>query len=84
MLSKDIGEYKELVPPIFMNRHRINENHEHVTAVYFGIAKTGVLKLSEEEVTEECKWFTEEELEQSEVPEHTKVYALKALESLRG
>src|SRR3989344_5859609 len=25
----------ELIPPIFVNRHRINEKHEHVTLVYF-------------------------------------------------
>ena len=60
-LPKDL-DYKELIPPQFMNRHRINSNHEHITFVYFAKSKTDKLNLSEEEKTEACKWFTIEEL----------------------
>ena len=37
LLPKIKGDtaYKELIPPKFMNRHRINDTHEHVALVYF-------------------------------------------------
>src|SRR5689334_15505660 len=34
----DGPDYRELVPPKFMNRHRIGATHEHVTLVYFARA----------------------------------------------
>jgi len=77
------ADYKELIPPIFMNRHRINENHEHVTLTFFAKAKTDELVLSETEKTENCKWFNSEELESAkDIKEDIKFYALKALETL--
>ena len=76
-------EYKELIAPRFLNRHRINENHEHVTLVYFAKSNSDKLILSEKEVTEGCKWFTKEELDNdSSIPIHVKYYAKKALEEL--
>src|SRR3989338_5192610 len=56
-------KYKELIPPQFLNRNRISETHEHVTLTYFAKSETDKLNLSEDEITEECKWFTLEELE---------------------
>src|SRR3989344_4139224 len=41
-LTKKEG-YTELIPPQFMNRHRINETHEHITLVYFAKARTDKL-----------------------------------------
>ena len=76
--------YKELIPPIFMNRHRINENHEHVTGVYFARAFTDKLILSEKEKSKECRWFTSQDLDDNklEIKEMVKFYAKTALEFL--
>jgi len=81
LLKQD--NYSELIPPRFMNRHRINEKHEHVTLVYFAYSPTDELIISEEEKGE-CKWFTMEELNdpKSEVPLHVKFYAKAALTEL--
>ncbi|OGJ12312.1 hypothetical protein A3K62_00810 [Candidatus Pacearchaeota archaeon RBG_16_35_8] len=75
--------YIELIPPIFLNKHRINETHEHVTLVYFATAKTDVLKLSQKEKSDEVRWFTKQELEENGygVSESIRHYALKALEN---
>lgn len=82
-LTKRDG-YKELIPPQFMNRHRINESHEHVTLVYFARANTDKLILSESEKSDGCRWFTREELDDPryKLKEDIKMYAQNALEKL--
>ena len=78
------ADYTELVCPAFMNRHRINDQHEHVTLVYFATAQTRVLNPpATTEGRAECRWFTAEDLQAaSEVNEHTKNYAHAALRKL--
>lgn len=85
-ISNETDEYKELMPPRFLNRHRINEKHEHVTMVYFGIAKNDNIKQGENEVSDEVKWFNAGELDNPEykVKEGVRYYAKKALEELKG
>jgi 8-oxo-dGTP pyrophosphatase MutT (NUDIX family) len=80
-IPKKEGDYQELLPPRFLNRHRIKDNHEHITLTYFARTKTDKLKLSNREKTEECKWFSLEELENPEyqIKEHIKKYAKTAL-----
>jgi len=80
-IPKKKEDYQELLPPRFLNRHRINENHEHITLTYFARAKTDKLKLSKKEKTEECKWFNLEELEnpEYEIKDDIKQYAKTAL-----
>lgn len=77
-------DYKELIPPKFMYRHRINDSHEHVSLVYFARSSTDRLKLSENEKTENARWFTRDEINDSryDVKPHIKIYALSALDSL--
>ena len=79
----DIPDYKELTPPMFLNRHKINETHEHISLIYFAKSKTDALKVSKDkEISEECRWFSKEELENStEIQPHIKFYALKALKN---
>lgn len=76
--------YKELIPPQFMNRHRINDSHEHVSLVYFARSNTDKLVLSEKEKSEDCRWFTREELNDPKygIKDHVKMYALSALDKL--
>ena len=53
-------DYTELIPPVALNRHRIKENHEHLTLVYFASSKTDALNPSRKEVSKELKWFTKD------------------------
>ncbi|MFH1325320.1 MAG: NUDIX domain-containing protein [archaeon] len=80
----DEEDYKELVPPEFLNIHKINETHKHITLTYFARANTDNLILSEDEKSDECKWFSKEEISNPEhnIKEHIKMYAKKALEKL--
>jgi len=77
--------YKELIPPEFMNIHRINDTHQHISLVYFATSDTDQLILSETEVSDGCKWFTKEELDnpQYQLSEVIKKYARTALEKLK-
>jgi 8-oxo-dGTP pyrophosphatase MutT (NUDIX family) len=78
-LSKD---YKELIPPAFLNRHRINDTHEHVTMTYFAVADSDKVTNSSAEVAEDLKWLSASELDDPEyaLPEHVRHYARTALE----
>jgi 8-oxo-dGTP pyrophosphatase MutT (NUDIX family) len=74
------AEYKELIPPKFMNRHRINPTHEHVTLTYFARSETDVVK--PENPIDQWKWVDAKELDQMELRESVRFYAKKALEEL--
>lgn len=52
--------YTELIPPTFLNRHRINSTHEHVSLTYLAKSKTDKLSFSEGKT--DCHWFKYEEL----------------------
>ncbi|HKC14795.1 MAG TPA: NUDIX domain-containing protein [Patescibacteria group bacterium] len=78
------GDTLELIPPYFLNRHRIEPNHEHVVLVYFATSSTDkILQPTKGEQSEECRWFSKKEIEQSEdIIPNVKFYAIKALEKL--
>lgn len=82
--SYEKDDTADLIPPYFLNRNKVNRVHEHITFVYF--AKTNTYKIKqgmEKEQSEECKWFTEEEIEQDKgIIPSIKFYALKALKVL--
>jgi 8-oxo-dGTP pyrophosphatase MutT (NUDIX family) len=84
ILKTDNLKYKELIPPKFLNRHYINDNHEHITMIYFAFSKTDEIKSSEEEKSEEIKWFTKKELDEEkfDLKENIKFYAKEALREL--
>jgi 8-oxo-dGTP pyrophosphatase MutT (NUDIX family) len=75
--------FKELIPPKHINRHKINDTHEHIALVYFAKANTDQLVLSKIEVTEDCKWLTKEELNDLNLNKDIKKYAIHALELLQ-
>ena len=79
----DSQDYKELVSPVFLNRHRINDTHEHVTLTYFATSKSADVVQGIGEVSEELRWFTKEELDDPkyDIKEHIKQYAKAALET---
>ena len=76
--------YRELIPPQFMNIHKINESHQHITLVYFARSNTDHLILSEIEKSRNCRWFTKEELNapQYNLNNSIKLYAINALEKI--
>ncbi|MBI5044431.1 MAG: NUDIX domain-containing protein [Candidatus Levybacteria bacterium] len=84
--SVEILDGRQLIPPYFLNRHYIigNNNHEHISMVYFARATTDViLETSDREKSEEIKWFSKEDLLQNnEILPGVKFYALKAIEKL--
>lgn len=75
---------KDLIPPYFLNENKIDENHTHVTFVYFAISNTDqIFETIEREKSEDCRWLTREELlANQEIKPSVKFYALKALEKL--
>src|SRR5688572_8875971 len=54
---------QELIPPQFVNRHRINDTHEHVSHYFFATTGSDVFTNQEGELSEEIRWFTKDELD---------------------
>ncbi len=76
--------YEELLPPRFLNRHRISETHEHVTCVYFAKAESDVVTVEGHDRSDDWHWFTSEELsdEKYNLKASIKHYAQEALKAL--
>lgn len=68
---------KDLIPPLFINRHHINETHEHVDLIYFGRVIDGEAQAEDE--GGEIGWFGKEEIQTMELRESVRPYALAAL-----
>ncbi len=73
-------DYTELIPPKFLNIHRINPTHQHISLTYF--ATTDTDKVKPESPTDQWKWVTKEELEKMDVMPNIKFYGKQALEEL--
>ena len=71
---------KELIAPISINRHRINDTHEHVDFIYF--AKSNSDAVVPEKLTDVWKWCTRADLDQTEMDSHVAFFARKALQVL--
>ena len=78
--KEESNDYKELIPPKFMNMNRINQTHQHVTLTYFAKASTD--QIVPESPTDIWKWVDLVELEVMDVKPSIKFYARKALEEL--
>jgi 8-oxo-dGTP pyrophosphatase MutT (NUDIX family) len=80
----DRNGQKLLTVPQFVSRHRITDTHEHVAFIFFAKSDSTEVKLSETEVTEDCRWFTLEELDDPKygVNDDVKHYAKEALKIL--
>ncbi|MBI4087274.1 MAG: NUDIX domain-containing protein [Candidatus Liptonbacteria bacterium] len=76
--------FRELLAPRFLNRHRIHEAHEHVTMVYFSVSPTNKISQGKTEVSDELRWFTAEELDDPQygLRDNIRFYARKALDEL--
>jgi 8-oxo-dGTP pyrophosphatase MutT (NUDIX family) len=77
-------DFKELIAPEFMNRHRINETHEHVTMVYFAKSEMDKIRQGASEISEGTRWFTASDLDDPkyELRDNVRRYAKAALKKL--
>ncbi len=75
---------REVLPPRFVNRHRINETHEHVVFKYFATAATRNLQPAIGEKETDMRWFTRDELDDPkyDIRERVRSYATAALDEL--
>lgn len=81
--EKGSGRLKQLIPPMFMNIHNVNDEHRHIVFVFFATSMTDETTQPENEEKGECRWLTKEEVIAVDYIEDTiKSYALKALELL--
>lgn len=63
--KQDFDINKDLVPPIFVNRHSINEYHDHSSFVFAAKSSSREINPQEEASRNaECVWVTQEELDQ--------------------
>lgn len=74
---------REILVPRFINRHVINETHEHIAFVYFGTSNSREVNPAEGESKEGIRWFTRDELEDTVfgIRPRVKQYAAAALEA---
>ncbi len=78
--KEDFGPHQQLIPPVSLNRHRINETHEHIDLVYF--ARSDTDKVIPENPTDEWRWLKKEELDSLDLLPDIKFFAALALDTL--
>lgn len=80
--TRKSDQYKELVPPTFMNRHDINEGHEHISLTYIAVSENDEVNPQEKgDISNEFKWLTHDEAQSDpELKEEVRFYSMKAIE----
>jgi 8-oxo-dGTP pyrophosphatase MutT (NUDIX family) len=79
----DTFQYRDLLPPRYLSRHRVSPTHEHVTFVYFAKSESEQVTVTyDDDQSEEWKWFTKADLEATDLRPNIRFYALQALEEL--
>jgi 8-oxo-dGTP pyrophosphatase MutT (NUDIX family) len=74
---------QNVIPPLHINIHEINENHRHCSLVYYARTGTDHITEPENEKSGGCMWLTKEELLQAtNVSPRIRFYALEALSLL--
>ncbi len=77
------GDYRQLIAPLFMNIHKINDVHRHIDLVYAGTSESD--RVIPEKEGEEWLWLTESEVEENkEIAETIRHYSLTALKLASG
>ncbi|HUC01570.1 MAG TPA: NUDIX domain-containing protein [Candidatus Paceibacterota bacterium] len=81
---KQFDDAKTVLTPRFIDRHRINETHEHVDFIYFATSKSDVIKQGNREISDDIRWLTSAELDDPAlgIKERVKYYAREALKAL--
>jgi 8-oxo-dGTP pyrophosphatase MutT (NUDIX family) len=75
--------YKYLIPPRYLGRHPVGENHEHIAFVYFATCDTDVLSdsMNEHERTQ-TRWVNKAELDTMDLVPNVRFYAEESLKEL--
>lgn len=76
----DEGTFRNVVPPVALNRHSTGDGHEHVTFVYFARAKTDAVV--PEKDGDEWRWVSKEDIATMDLKDNVREYALGALSAL--
>lgn len=72
---------KELIAPVSMNRHRINDNHEHVSMIYF--AKADSDQVFPENPGDQLRWCSLDDLKSlPDLQENIVFYGSQAIKKL--
>ena len=74
--------FRDLIPPVFMNRHDINVTHEHIAMVYFARSTTKEVINQESEHSDDIRWVSKADLASLDLSPQVSVYAKRALEVL--
>lgn len=83
MAENGSGRWQQLIPPMFMNIHDVDEKHKHISLIYFATAKTDKIIQPNSHEKTDCHWLTRGEILASpNIDDTIKSYALKALELL--
>jgi len=83
--KEDTDTNQDLVPPVFLNRHHINDHHDHSALIYVATCDTRHLHPHEDEAEVEFRWVTALELKElhqtdKRLRDEVYRYAMKALE----
>lgn len=76
----DESTFRNIVPPVALNRHLTANGHEHVTFVYLATSESDAVV--PEEGTVEWRWVSREEIESMDLLPNIREYALGALDIL--
>jgi len=85
-VKSDTESNKDLVPPMYVNRHKINDVHDHSAFVFAARSSSREINPQEKESKEaECLWCTKDELDElmsndKRLRPDVYKYAVKALE----
>ena len=75
--------YSYLIPPRYLGRHPVNENHEHIVFVYFATTENeSIIESKNHHERSMAKWVTLEELREMDLVPNVLFYATEALKEL--
>jgi len=81
--EKSDFDYRDLIPPRYLGRHKEKGIHEHIVFVYFAKCDTDLIAESKSEhERSETKWATLEELNTMRLVPNVHFYAMEALKEL--
>jgi len=79
------ADSREILPPKFINRHRVSPTHEHVVFTYFATSKTDKVQVGDtDDKSHNWKWVSLEELKTMDLMPRIRYYAEEALKELAG
>jgi len=76
----DEKTFRNLIPPVALNRHITGNGHEHATFVFFATSETDAV--IPEQPDEEWRWVAKEELSGMDLLPNIREYAEGALKAL--